>query len=89
MEAQCDAIQGFTCEPVMQKCRALSVAAENQPCPDYICEANGNCLTSGGSTRCVAAAKEGDACDEAIGQRCLAPAFCKNKVCVLPDQRCN
>jgi hypothetical protein len=86
----CDSLQGLTCDPTAQTCRSITVAAVGQTCPDYLCEANGNCKDDGtGTLRCGAVGKERDACDDSLGQRCLQPAVCKNKVCVLPNQRCN
>jgi len=85
----CDSFQGLICDPMTQICRSLTVSAVGQSCPDYVCQANGNCKDNGmGTLVCAAVSKEGDACDDSQGQRCLQPAFCKNKVCVLPNQRC-
>jgi hypothetical protein len=89
IDQQCDDVMGLVCDTTTRKCAALTVGDPGQPCPSHVCAAGGYCKDQNLPTSmCVASSTEGQACDEANGLRCLSPAFCLNKVCVLPNQRC-
>jgi hypothetical protein len=89
IDQRCDDVMGLTCDSTTRKCTALTVGDPGQLCPSYVCAAGGACKDPNLSTRmCVASVTEGQACDEVNATRCLSPAFCLNKVCVLPNQRC-
>jgi hypothetical protein len=54
-----------------------------------MCAANGYCKNPNvPASVSVASALEGQACDDANEPHCLGPAYRLNKVCVLPNQRC-
>jgi hypothetical protein len=89
IDVRCDDVMGLVCDATTRKCAGLTVADPGQPCPSHVCAASGYCRDPNmPSSMCVASATEGQACDDVNGVRCLSPAFCLNKVCVPPNQRC-
>ncbi len=82
----CDANLGLDCDSTSQKCVAISLAEDGQPCGTVSgvtvgCAAGGRCfiVDGSGTGTCKAAAKDGAACDTTNGPGCLLPARCVTK----------
>ncbi len=86
----CDRLQGLGCSGA-SVCQKLKLAGPGEVCGKsggdlIICSGNGTCKDpGGGSGTCLAAAKDGQACDEMAGPKCLSQAMCSNGVCTLTD----
>lgn len=89
----CDALAGLFCNSATKVCEKVVVAKDGESCGLLssgitVCHASGKCKPAGaGSTQgtCLAAAKDGEACDVMQGPSCLPPASCVGGVCKLDD----
>lgn len=88
----CNELNGLTCKDASAVCAQLRLASPGQACgtvagDEVLCSGGGDCQVASGATRgiCLAPAADGAACDTTRGVRCLAPATCTNKICVLPS----
>ena len=91
-QQNCDLTQGFFCNPTTKVCEAVTVASAGQPCGltgnGYaVCGAGGFCKGAAGAKpgTCLAAAADGQPCDDTNGPQCTSPARCDNGVCKLTD----
>lgn len=92
--ASCNPQQNLACNTVTKKCEAPKFVAAGEVCGTLasgsraICTGGGSCKIMQGSANtgvCVAAAKDGAACDESQSINCLAPASCLAGTCQLPN----
>lgn len=78
----CDLGAGLTCNTTSETCAKASIAATGKPCgtvddQQALCSAGGACTaTSGTAGTCIAAAADGEACDDDGGTGCLSPERC-------------
>jgi hypothetical protein len=87
----CDLIHGYFCNVVSKICQEMKQVGGGDPCgivgADYaICTASAMCkLTSTYAGNCLAAAKDGEACNVADGPQCTPLSQCLNGVCTPPE----
>lgn len=88
----CDLLgKGLVC--LGGSCTKVGVAKAGQPCglvggtKFAVCGSNAHCDLADGSAEgvCAAILKEGDACDDAAGKKCLDPAKCVSGKCTMRD----
>jgi hypothetical protein len=78
----CDIGAGLTCNTSSLTCEKASIALTGKPCgkvndQEALCAAGGTCTAATGMAgTCIAAAKEGEACDENGGTGCVSPERC-------------
>ncbi|MEW5854186.1 MAG: hypothetical protein AB2A00_35760 [Myxococcota bacterium] len=92
----CDARQGLYCNPATNRCQEIELVDDGDLCgvmPNTyrVCQTAGLCIFPENSEvgECTGHAADAATCDDDNGPRCLAPAFCFNGVCTLPDaQQC-
>ncbi len=85
----CDFPNSWVCHPMNLRCVRALTAETGSPCgytatDVTYCSASGFCNSA---TICVAPAADGAACDDAAGPRCMEPARCSNRVCVITPAR--
>lgn len=91
VEQNCSRIDGLGCNN-NSVCQKVKFAGPGEVCGmsggDFIvCSGNGTCKKSGANPAgtCLAPAKDGEACDEANGPKCMAGARCSSGLCKLID----
>jgi hypothetical protein len=84
----CDQLHSLSCQGGV--CAQLQMAGPGQPCglsgSTYVlCKAGGTCKTASGASAgtCLAAAEDGQACDDTNGPSCKYGASCVNGLCTL------
>jgi hypothetical protein len=89
---ECGLIEGAVCHPTKKVCATLGIAAAGAACEELtgdtfsICGAKGTCK----SKVCLAAAADGQPCDDEAGPKCTSPATCTGGVCKITDpSACN
>jgi hypothetical protein len=88
----CDPLAGLICLPSTKVCATITFAAAGGACgltsSGYVaCSGKGFCKRAATSQTgtCVAAAADGQPCDDNNGPNCVSPAVCTNGACKLPD----
>jgi hypothetical protein len=97
LNAGCDGLHGYYCNPTTKKCQQLGTATAGQPCGFVngiqdgsltICTGGATCfgLTAlNPKTTCTPPAADGASCDATKGSNCLGPALCVSGLCKLKD----
>lgn len=90
VEQNCSRVDGLGCNK-NGVCQKIKFAGPGEVCGmsagDFIvCSGNGTCKTGGNPAgTCLAPAKDGQACNEADGPKCIAGARCSSGLCKLID----
>lgn len=85
----CDSLQGLFCNTTSRKCEAYKLVNAGETCgtvmnSTVLCSAGGTCSTGGATRKCVAAAKDGEACGTTGGgASCMSPAACTSAKCAV------
>lgn len=88
----CDRLKALFCDPTAKVCKEVKLAGPGEACGlvdgTFVgCAQGGKCKTSANTPQgtCLAAAADGQSCNEASGPGCLEPAKCVDGVCTIED----
>jgi hypothetical protein len=90
--SRCDGRMGLYCNSMTRVCAQVKYASPGEACGTQsdgtlaICSGGASCPTGLAANKvCIAAAKDGEACNLNMNIGCQQPASCINNVCKLPD----
>ena len=87
----CDPYRALSCEPIGKRCARVKFLPPGADCAGYFpgsarCATSSVCKKSDTTSRCLAAAADGELCDASAGPLCMAPAICSQGHCLVVDE---